>query len=96
MTTIATTTEPKTTRFYFNTGVRPENVTNFPYEYHRKIGNVIRGTLCIAFDCNDVPENASFMNGYDNPNLYDNVPNVIVREVIGGNMVSKYAYFSLP
>ena len=46
--------------FYFNTGVRPETVHNpsFPYEYHKKVGNVIRGgVLQCPFDC-DAPEDA--------------------------------------
>ena len=24
--------------FYFNTGVNPSNISNFPYEYHKKVG----------------------------------------------------------
>lgn len=49
--------------FYFNTGVRPHTIHNpeFPYEYHKKVGNVIRnGVFQIPFDC-DVPENATLM-----------------------------------
>jgi hypothetical protein len=90
--------KPVTKRFYFNTGVRPETVFNppFPYEYHKKIGNVIRGTLLIPFDCNDVPENATFKCAASNPNLYDNIPNIIVRKIVGGNLLSEYAYFILP
>ncbi|HLO91600.1 MAG TPA: hypothetical protein VK172_10595 [Lentimicrobium sp.] len=83
-------------RFYFNTGVRPETVFNppFPYEYHRNKGNVIRGTLLIPFDCDNVPDNASFYMACDNPELPEaKNPNIIVREIVGGNMVSKYAYF---
>jgi hypothetical protein len=95
METTATATKPVTKRFYFNTGVRPENVSNFPYEYHRKIGNAIHGTLCIPFDCNDVPENAKFEFACDTPTLKDYVQNYIVREIVGGNMISKYAYFRL-
>lgn len=93
-------TTATTQRFYFNTGVRPENCFNppFPYEYHKKIGNVIRGTLLIPFDCNDVPENATFKFAASNPNIDDaeNNPKVIVREIVGGNLLSKYAYFIVP
>ena len=79
--------------FYFNTGVRPERVSNFPYEYHREVGNVIRGTLCIPFDC-DAPKDAKllFMCGDDTlPREGD----VIVREVFNTSSQSKYAYFRI-
>ncbi len=78
--------------FYFNTGVRPETVSNFPYKYHEEKGDVIRGTLLIPFEC-DAPENAQLKYLCDNPNLEPNTPNVKVYEVTGGNMSSKYAYF---
>lgn len=80
--------------FYFNTGVRPETVNNpsFPYEYHEKIGNVIRGTLLIPFKCNKVPKGATFAFACDNPDL--NPGQYIVREIIDSpGMASKYAYF---
>ena len=80
-------------RFTFNTGVRPENVINFPYEYHRSVGNIISRTLLIPFDA-DAPENASLMFLCDNPNLPESkADTVIVREVFNTSLVSKYAYF---
>ncbi|MCK9543435.1 MAG: hypothetical protein M0R03_15550 [Novosphingobium sp.] len=81
--------------FYFNTGVNPSNVINFPYEYHRKIGNVIRGTLLIPMEC-DAPSNATFMFGCDNPNLDESkAENVLVTPILNSNLSSKYGYFRL-
>ena len=80
--------------FYFNTGVKPENVSNFPYEYHKKVENVIKGTLCIPFDC-DAPVDATLMFMCGDKNL-PRTENVIVREVFNSSSPSKYAYFRLP
>lgn len=81
--------------FYFNTGVIPENVINFPYEYHKKVGNVINRTLLIPFTC-DAPANAVFMFACDNPNLPESKSEgVVVKEIFNSNLCSKYAYFNL-
>jgi hypothetical protein len=81
--------------FYFDTGVKPENVHNpeFAYAYHKKAGNVIKnGTLQIPFDC-DVEEGAALMFLCDNPSLPEaSIPGVVVREVFNTTMASKYAY----
>ena len=84
----------KTRRFYFNTGVKPENISNFPYEYHRSVGNVIRGTLCIPFDADDVPDNAEFVCCTDHIEQYKD--RFIIAEVRNTSMVSKYAIFKKP
>ena len=79
--------------FYFNTGVNPYKVSNFPYEYHRKNNHVINGTLLIPFDC-DAPKNAQLMYLCDNSELESSkCDNIIVREVFNTTMCSKYAYF---
>jgi hypothetical protein len=83
--------------FYFNTGVRPETVHNpeFPYEYHRKKGHVIRGTLLIPFDC-DAPADSTLIYMCDNPDLPESKnPNVKVCEVFNSTMCSKYAYMRI-
>jgi hypothetical protein len=83
--------------FYFNTGVNAYNVTNFPYEYHKKVGNIIRsnGTLVIPMEC-DAPKNATFMFGCDKPDLPESKSNnVLVTPILNSNMCSKYAYFML-
>jgi hypothetical protein len=80
--------------FYFNTGVRPENVINFPYEYHNKVGNKIHGTLVIPFDCKDVPENAIFQFACDND--IPGYEHLLKKEIFNSNLCSKYAYFLLP
>jgi len=79
--------------FYFNTGVKPQNINNFPYEYHRKKGHVIRKTLLIPFDC-DVPKDSEFLfaSNYSNIELNDDM---VVREIHNSTMLSKYAYFRL-
>jgi hypothetical protein len=80
--------------FYFNTGVRPSQIHNssFPYDYHKSKGNIIRDdVLLLPFIVKDVPEGATFAFGCDDPNR---AGNYIVREVEGGNLLSKYAYFT--
>jgi len=80
-------------KFYFNTGVKPQNITSFPYEYHKRVGNVIRGTLLIPFEC-DAPENATFLYACDNPKLpASDANNIKVCEIFNSNLLSKYAYF---
>jgi hypothetical protein len=79
--------------FYFNTGVRPETVHDFPYEYHKEQGHIIRGTLAIPFDC-EAPKDATLMFLCDNPNLPEStLKNVAVFPVSNTSMASKYAYF---
>jgi hypothetical protein len=85
----------KLNRFYFNTGVRPYTITNFPFEYHKRVGNVIRKTLLIPFECN-APENTAFMFACNNPEMPEaKQPNVIVREIFNSNLCSRYAYFRI-
>jgi hypothetical protein len=84
--------------YYFNTGVEPHKVINFPYDYHKEKGNVIRGTLLIPFDCEDVPENARFLFATDveDMNVLNLNPDITIkREIHNSNMVSKYVYFQL-
>jgi len=73
--------------YYFNTGVKPYN--------HGKLveGEVyINNELHIAFDCENVPENAIFKCLCDNPNLP--YSGNIVREIFNTKLTgSKYAYF---
>ena len=80
--------------FYFNTGVQTLNISNFPYEYHKEVGNVIssNGVLQCPFDC-DAPKDAALMFLCDNPDLPESkAENIIVREVFNSSMASKYAY----
>lgn len=84
----------RTSRFYFNTGVRPERVEAFPYDYHREKGHVIRGTLLIPFDADDVPERAEFVCCTSNIEQYKDM--FIIAEIRNTSMVSKYAVFKKP
>jgi hypothetical protein len=84
--------------FNFNTGVNAYRVIDFPFEYHKKVGNVIQsnGTLVIPFDC-DAPQNATLMFLCDNPDLPESKnPNILVVPVFNTSMCSKYAYFIIP
>jgi len=73
--------------FYFNTGVK---YASYPYLYE---GQVVRGgTKQIPFDCDNVPEGATFEFACDNPDLHPGV-GYIVREMHNTTMGSKYAYF---
>ena len=54
-------------------------------------GGQIRGIL---FICEDVPENAVFKFACDNPDLYKE-SGYLVRPIVGGNFLSKFAYFSV-
>jgi hypothetical protein len=85
--------------FYFNTGVKPGIPSN---ERHIKgakpvplcDGQVwLNVTKQIPFDCDNVPEGATFQFGCDNPNLYPE-SSYIVREMHNTTMLSKYAYFT--
>lgn len=80
--------------FYFNTGVRPYN-RNPPVKIMP--GYVMRGgVMVIPFDCENVPEGATFMFACDNPKLKEaDYENVIVREIFNSKLVSKYAYFKI-
>ena len=75
--------------FYFDTGVKPYNHTP-PVPIMP--GNVVRGTLQIPFDCEDVPDKAVFLYACDAENASLD-KNVICREMKNTNMCSKFAYF---
>ena len=74
--------------FYFNTGVKPWNT-------NAKDALFIKDEMNIPFDCEDVPEGASFAFACDDPNLYPE-SNYIVRHMFNTTMLSKYAYFNPP
>lgn len=83
------TTETKTKKtFYFNTGVK---YCNYPYLCEGQIER--GGTKQIPFDCEDVPEGATFQFACDNPDLHPEA-GYIVREIHNSALHSKYAYFS--
>ncbi len=78
--------------FYFDTGVKPYNHTP---RVSIMPGNVVRGgTLQIPFDCENVPENATFLYACDAENASLD-ENIICREMTNTNMLSKFAYFRL-
>lgn len=84
-------------KFYFHTGVNAYKTPNFPFDYHKKVGNVIgvTGELLIPFEC-EAPENATLMFLTDYDNLSESrLPNVRVYRVYNTTLVSKYAYFML-
>lgn len=79
--------------FYFNTGVKPYSLGS--PKYHIEKGNVIdaNGVMLIPFVCEDVPEGAQFAFACDNPNLPDYSGSHIVRPILEGGLLSKFAYF---
>ncbi len=74
--------------FYFDTGVKPY-AHNPPVKLGKR--QILRGTIQIPFDCEDVPEGARFLHGSDDPN--PSHANEIVREIHNSTLVSKYAHF---
>jgi hypothetical protein len=77
--------------FYFNTGV---NLSVYPNLMKGQISGPNNVKL-IPFDCADVPNNATFKCACDNPNLYNDYPNIIMREIHNSALCSKYAYFTI-
>lgn len=77
--------------FYFSTGVK---MTTSTYLAKGDIWspNFVR---LIPFECENVPDNASFAFACDNPTL-PNHEGFIVAPIVGGNLLSKYAYFKPP
>ena len=79
--------------FYFDTGVRV-------YAHTPPVpvmpGNVVssNGVLQIPFDCDDVPENASFRFACDH--TLPGTEHLLKREIYNSNLVSKYAFFFVP
>jgi hypothetical protein len=78
--------------FNFDTGVRFYEVG----KKHLMPGHKLsaNGIEIIPFDCEDVPENATFQfaSDYD---LLDRYPYYIKREIFNSALISKYAYFSV-
>lgn len=64
--------------FYFATGVDTRIYPNSP--------------AFIPFECENVPEGAKFQFACDNPNL-EPEKKYFVAPIIGGKLLSKYAYF---
>lgn len=85
-------------KFLFNTGV---NVYKMEYadkgkpKYYDPTDEIINGVRHIPFYCNDVPEGATFVFACDYLDHPD-AKNMIVREIVAGNIISKYAFFKKP
>lgn len=80
--------------FHFNTGVKPFNHTPpAGMAFMKGFIDSGNGVYVIPFDCEDVPDGATFKFACDNPNLYPG-SGYIVREIHNSTLVSKYAYFS--
>lgn len=83
--------------FYFNSGVKPWNTD---VERQVKAGNkFINNELHFPFYVPDeVPDNATLLHLclYEPESFYKEDENFIIADVIGGNMISKYAIFLKP
>ena len=78
-------------KFYFNTGVRPENGIGLYADQEW-----INGVKQIPFYVKDIPDNAQFVFAADNPNLPEaKQDSFIVRKMYNTSMVSDYAYFKV-
>lgn len=74
--------------FYFDTGVKPGfGAVVMP-------GYIVRGTIQIPFDCENVPKNAIFKYACDNDTPPH--PNMISRKIYNSSLLSKYAIFLIP
>lgn len=83
--------EPQT--FLFRTGVRPGNFSDYPPCQEHEVR--IDGIQHIKFMCHDVPAGATFAFAQHSPDG-DKYNQYIVREIVGGGLLSKYAYFKKP
>lgn len=80
--------------FYFNTGVKPRSVTNWPGLFGNQI---LRDTVLIPFNC-DAPKSAVFQFACDYADLPESrFGDWLVCEIAKPNkcMLSKYAYFRI-
>jgi hypothetical protein len=78
--------------FYFATGVHFSS-NNYLAKGDVWCGN---GTRLIPFICKDVPEKAKFKFACDNDCLPESKnENILVTPILGGNLLSKFAYFQL-
>ena len=76
--------------FYFDTGVQPYK-HNPPVKLSK--GQFMRGgTMQIPFDCENVPENATFLYACDDPDSSRD-KSLIVREIHNSGLCSKFAVF---
>ena len=84
--------------FLFNTGVK---VYQMEYDdkgkpkYYAATDKIINGERHIPFECEDVPDGATFKFACNNPNLPE-ANYMIVRKIISGGLLSEYAYFTNP
>lgn len=76
--------------FYFDTGVQVNNPGRVPYVPE---GDVIstNDVRLIPFDCDDVPERATFKFACDH--TPPGSEHLLRREIHNSNLVSKYAFF---
>lgn len=74
-------------KYYFNTGVKISANSNI-------LGGIDsdNGIIVIPFECENVPEGATFAFACNNPAV-EYSKNMIVREIHNSKLASKYAYF---
>jgi len=86
-------------KFYFNTGVK-QSYSDKPWAKESTAkpekGTVFspNGVMLIPFECDDVPENATFKFACDYPELA--TEKLICREIHNSTLISKYAFFVIP
>ena len=79
--------------FYFNTGVRV--YTHHSPPIHVAKGNRVdgNGVLKIPFNCEDVPNNATFKFACDS--TPPGSEHLLKREIHNSNLLSKFAFFQV-
>lgn len=78
------------TTFYFNTGVK---FSDYPF---LSVGQIQRGgTKQIPFECDNIPEKATFAFACDNPQI-PGFERYIVAPIVSEGLLSKFAYFNKP
>lgn len=78
--------------YYFSTGVKRYGHTPALPEIAGHIWSP-NGVKLIPFDCEGVPDGASFAYACDNPELEDDNASMTVHKIHNSVLVSKYAYF---
>lgn len=78
-------------KFYFSTGVDSKTTD------HHILGGIDsgNGVICIPFECEDVPEGATFLFACDSPNLRKEEKDIICRRIHNSSLLSEYAYFKI-
>lgn len=78
--------------YVFNTGVKPfDHNPPAAMAFMKGFRDSGNGVYVIPFTCEEVPNNFKLEMATDN--MIEENENLIRREILSGNLISKYAYF---